>query len=170
MNLIFRLFYIYCTFKLKESVMPLGPCRTKFRCWFTDIDVLRHMNNGKYFSIMDLARVDLMARSGLLKKFSKLNWYPVVVSETIRFKKSIKLFQSFTVETSIIGWDKKALLINQKFIRPDNTIVCEAIVRGRFLKKSGGSVYTPELLKAAGIDSKPTALEPWVESWNEAQA
>ena len=43
----------------------LGLCLTPFRCWFTDLDVLRHMNNGKYFSIMDLARVDrILKKSG----------------------------------------------------------------------------------------------------------
>lgn len=171
MNLFFRLIYIYCTFKLRPPCDALGPCETVFRCWPTDIDILRHMNNGKYFSIMDLARVDLMARAGLLKKFSQLKWYPVVVAETGRFKKSIKLFDKFTVETSIIGWDEKAILVSQKFYRTnDNVLYFEAVVRGRFLKKSGGSVSISDLLKEAGIDqSKKIDLEPWLKEWNLAQ-
>ncbi|HEY4614342.1 MAG TPA: 4-hydroxybenzoyl-CoA thioesterase, partial [Citricoccus sp.] len=30
----------------------------------TDIDIARHINNGMYFSLMDLGRFDLMVRSG----------------------------------------------------------------------------------------------------------
>ena len=118
---------------------------------------------------MDLARVDLMARSGLLKKFSQLGWYPVVVAETARFKKSIQPFESFCIETSIIGWDEKAVLIGHKFFNGDK-VFCEAVVRGRFLKKTGGSVSIDELLKEAQINTPKPQLEDWVEQWNKSQA
>ena len=32
----------------------------------TDIDLLRHMNNGRYLSLFDLGRWDLLVRTGLL--------------------------------------------------------------------------------------------------------
>lgn len=34
------------------------------RVWPTDLDVQRHMNNGRYLSLMDLGRMDLLVRSG----------------------------------------------------------------------------------------------------------
>jgi hypothetical protein len=71
MNLIFRLIFTLLLSKARGPVSVLGPCLTPFRCWFTDLDILRHMNNGKYFSIMDLARVDLMIRAGLYKKLAQ---------------------------------------------------------------------------------------------------
>jgi acyl-CoA thioesterase FadM len=58
-----------------------------FRVWPTDLDIFNHMNNGKFLSLMDVSRFDVMLRSGSWKKFRKLNWYPVVVAETITFRK-----------------------------------------------------------------------------------
>lgn len=168
MNLYFRLLFILLFSRYRESVLSLGPCRTTFRCWPTDLDILRHMNNGKYFSLMDLARVDLMERAGLSKKMSERGWYPVVVAETAIFKKSLKLFNRFEIETKIIGWDKKAVLIKHTFFQKEK-IMCEAVVRGRFLRKSGGSVNVDELLEAFDITSDEPRIEPWISDWNQNQ-
>jgi len=168
MNLLFRLLRIFIVSRFRKKVGPLGPCITPFRCWPTDLDLLRHMNNGKYFSIMDAARVDFMIRAGLKQIFADQGWFPVVVAETVRFRRSITLFQAFDIHTSIIGWDAEAILIRQAFVRRDET-VCEAIVRGRFLKRSGGSVGIDELIAAVGVDGTSPALPQWIVDWNQQQ-
>lgn len=63
--------------------------RSRFRVWPTDLDVLRHMNNGKYLSLMDVARFDLMQRTGTWRVFQEEGWYPVVVNQTISYRKSL---------------------------------------------------------------------------------
>ena len=168
MNLYFRLFCILIVSRYRKKVEPFGPCRTPFRCWFTDLDILRHMNNGKYFSLMDLARIDLMKRAGLTSKLAQKGWYPVVVAETACFKKSIKLFDRFEVETKVVGWDEKAILIHQVFFR-GGEIMCEAVVRGRFLRKAGGSVSVSDLLDELSIEDKKPEVESWIEEWNRGQ-
>ena len=168
MNLYFRLFWISLFSRFKSAVPVLGPCRTSFRVWPTDLDVLRHMNNGMYFSILDLARVDMMTRSGLLAKFTAQGWYPVVVAETMRFRKSLKPFARFEVESRVIGWDEKATLMKQIFYLGD-TIMAEAVIRARFLKKAGGSVSTAELLALAGVQGSAPSLEPWIAEWDNQQ-
>lgn len=168
MNLIFRFIWILLVSKSRPKLGVLEACRTPFRCWPTDLDVLRHMNNGKYFSIMDLARVDLMTRTGVMTKLNSAGYYPVVVSETMKFRRSLKLWQKFDVETVVIGWDDKAFILQQRFISGD--VVCaEAVVRARFLKKSGGSVLPTEVLKMANTEQASPALQDWVKSWNQAQ-
>ena len=168
MNLFFRLILVSLFSRFKARISVLGPCETYFRCWPTDLDIQRHMNNGRYFSILDVARVDLISRSGLAKEISKRGWYPVVVAETIRFKKSINPFEKFKVETIVLGWDEKAFIIRQCFIRHDVRIA-EAIIRARFLKRSGGLVSPNELLDIAGLNSLSSELEPWVKQWNQNQ-
>lgn len=168
MNLLLRMLWTMLFSKSRGAVDAMGPCRTPFRCWPTDLDVLRHMNNGKYFSIMDLARVDLMTRSGLLPKLQAKGWYPVVVAESMRFRKSIDLFARFDVETVVLGWDDKAILVGQKFLKGD-AIVAEAVVRARFLKKTGGSVLPPEIMALAGLTGPSPALPEWIRAWNENQ-
>lgn len=168
MNLYFRLVWIYLFSRFRRPIGILEPCLTPFRCWLTDLDVLRHMNNGKYFSLLDLARVDLMVRARVLSKISTAGFYPVVVAETMRFKKSIKLFQKFDVETVILGWDEKAFIIGHKFVS-GQTLFAEAVVRARFLRKTGPSASTSEILEIAGVEHASPKLIPWVEEWNRSQ-
>jgi YbgC/YbaW family acyl-CoA thioester hydrolase len=168
MNLFFRLFWTLFVSRFRSPVSIMGPCSTPFRCLPTDLDVLRHMNNGVYLSLMDLARVDLMNRAGLAKKVAAKNWYPVVVAETIRFKKSLQLFDAFRIETRIVGWDEKAFLLEQKFFRK-SVCMAEAVVRARFLKKSGGSVSPQEFFTAMKITPPAVETPPWVSEWNQNQ-
>ncbi len=168
MNLIFRLIWTFLVSRFRSRVSVLGPCQTPFRCLPTDLDVLRHMNNGKYLSLMDLARVDLMSRAGLAQPISKKGWYPVVVAETIRFRKSLELFDAFVIDTSVIGWDEKAFLLEQKFLRK-KTCIAEAVVRARFLKKSGGSVMPQEILALIDYKEPSPHLPAWVKEWNSQQ-
>ena len=53
--------------------------RTNFVTLPTDQDILRHMNNGVYLSIMDVARFDMLMRNGVWQIFKEKGWYPVVV-------------------------------------------------------------------------------------------
>ena len=168
MNLFFRLLHTLTFSRFRTPVDIFSPCQTPFRCWPTDLDVLLHMNNGKYFSLMDLARVDLMIRAKLLKKLNQQGWYPVVVAETIRFKKSLKAFDSFVIETQVVGWDEKAILLQQQFLRKGE-VVCQAHIRSRFLKKTGGSVSPQELLNLIGTEGPSPELAPWLANWNDNQ-
>ena len=91
MNLWLRLLSLFCFSWFRERCDILGPCLTPFRVLPSDLDVLGHMNNGKYLSLLDLARTDIMIRSGVLPQLIKRQWYPVLAAETIAFKSSLKL-------------------------------------------------------------------------------
>jgi len=69
------------------------------------------------------------------------------------------------VETAIIGWDDKAFIISHRFLRGEE-LVAEAIVRSRFLKRSGGSVGSREILEIVGHREPSPALPAWVDAWN----
>lgn len=140
---------------------------TYFRTWPTDLDPLMHMNNGVYLSLMDLGRIDLMLRSGAFSKARKKGIYPVVASQTIRYRRSLKLFQPFTIKTKILCWDDKYFFIEQSFWSKGEPYT-NAIVRGRFLNKSGGKVSPKEIMALIGLDlespAMPRAVELWIES------
>ena len=57
----------------------------------TDLAILRHRTNGRYLSRFDLGRWDLLVRTGMLDVMKRNNWYAVVSSETITFRKSLEL-------------------------------------------------------------------------------
>ena len=98
MNLLFRLIRMLITAWLfgKRDVDTakalLEPARVTMRCWPTDMDLNFHMNNGRYLSIMDLGRVDMMLRAGFLTKALKRGWMPVVAASTMRYRRAIGPF------------------------------------------------------------------------------
>lgn len=169
MNLFLRLLATVVSSRARHKVGVLGPCRTPFRVWPTDLDVLRHVNNGVYLSIMDLARVDLMVRAGLADRIRAKGWYPVVVAETITFHRSLTLFQGFDIVTSVIGWDDRAMYLTQDFVRGDDTIA-QAVVKARLLGRDGERVTPDQLLSL--LDEAPTRpeLPGWVHDWAAATA
>ncbi len=130
----------------------------------TDLDVLGHMNNGVYLSIMDLGRQDLMQRSGALDKLFAAGFYPVAASETISFRKSLQPFQRFALETKIVGYDAKAVYVEQRFVA-GGELYAKAFVRARFLRKGGGTVALDELAAVTGADPSEVVLPEWLEGW-----
>lgn len=168
MNLLFRLLGVLLMYRFRTPVGILEVCRTPFHCWPNDLDLLRHMNNGRYLTIMDLGRTDLMYRAGLAKPIADHGYYPVVVSQMVRYRKSLQLWDRFEVQTRVLGWDDKAFLMSQKFYR-GQTVIAEAVVRARFLKKAGGSVKTSEILALAGVDQPSPEIPAWVSGWNTKQ-
>jgi acyl-CoA thioesterase FadM len=131
-----------------------------------DLDVLGHMNNGVYFSVMDLGRIDLGIRSGAWTEFSKRGWYPVAASETMSFRRSLKPWQRYVLETRVLGYDEKAMYTSQRFVSR-NEVYTEGIVRARFLGKTGGTVPMRELGAAVGIDISDYPVPDWVTRWAE---
>jgi len=169
MNLFLRLLLLLVTARFRGRCDILGPTRKRFLVWPPDLDVLLHVNNGVYLSMLDVARVDLMLRSGVAGILRRRGFYPVVAAETIRFRRSLQLFQSFEVETAIIGWDEKAFIIQHHFWR-GTELIADAVIRARFLRRGGGTVATRELLEAIGRSIDSPALPEWVDAWNRENA
>src|SRR6478672_13439092 len=92
------------------------PVSLPLRVLPTDIDIAMHVNNGMYLSLMDLGRFDLMARSGTWKAMRRRGWTPVVAGETIAFRRSLQLWQQYTIESKIIGLDEKAIYFEQRMV------------------------------------------------------
>lgn len=166
MNLFFRLAWLWIVGRFRSRVPAEGPCRTPFRVLPTDLDVLRHVNNGVYLSLMDLARVDLMRRSGLFAELARRGWYPVVTAETIQFRRSLEPFERFSIVTRVLGWDDRAIVVGQEFERGGET-VARALVRARFLRREGGTVPVDEVVALSGLgrDDLP-ALAGRAARWN----
>ncbi|MBK0418157.1 thioesterase family protein [Leucobacter sp. CSA1] len=146
--------------------------RSRFRVWPTDLDVLRHMNNGKYLSIMDIARFDLIQRNGLLAVLEREKWYPVVVGQTISYRKSLNPWQRFWIESKLLGFDEQAVYLEQRFVRPDARrrpeIHARAVVRARILRRSGGVVPVAEILERTGADPDRLRVPEEVLAWGRS--
>jgi acyl-CoA thioesterase FadM len=172
-NLIFRLAWLALTARFRRRVDLLGPALTPFRVLPTDCDVLLHVNNGVYLSLMDLGRVDLMLRSGMFAQLRARGWYPVVAGQTIQYFKSLNPFDRFAIETRIVGWDERSFYVEQRFLRRGE-VVAQAVVRARFLTsgKDDGprrTLGTAEVLALGGHREPSPPIPEWVTRWSEDQ-
>jgi YbgC/YbaW family acyl-CoA thioester hydrolase len=163
-NLFFRVIWLFLTVRRKTPLNFRDVDRLPMRARWTDLDPLRHVNNGVYLSMMDLGRVDLMVRSGVWKKLTDAGFYPVVASQTITYRKSLQWRQRFVLETRMAGYHDKGLFVEQRFV-VDGEIYAQAFVKARFLKRAGGTVSIEELNEVAGEDLTKIRLEPWVTRW-----
>ena len=142
-------------------------CSTQFRVVPTDLDLNLHMNNARYFAWMDIARLDLLQRTGLLKVFKAKKWFPVVADETISFGKSLDLFDRVSVITKIRGWDEKFIFLEQRFER-NNETVAGGIVKSCILNKNG-PIPTHVVLSELMHDKKSPELSTWIKDWAKAR-
>lgn len=140
--------------------------RIGFRVWPTDVDLLMHMNNGRYLSYMDLGRVDLIERTGVQAKLSVEGIYAVVAAQTITYRKSLNLFQRFTIESKLLGADERSVYLEQRFtVR--GQVYARAVVRGRFIRKGAGPIMVSEIGEITGSDWRQYELPPEVVAWSE---
>ena len=164
MKYYFRLLWLVLTRHRRPRCALTGPCRTDFRVLPNDLDVLGHMNNGAYLTIADLGRTDLLLRAGLFGPIRQRGWYPVVAAETIRFRRSLRPFQRYSITTRVLAWTARSFYLEQHFERRGETIAV-ALIDVRFLAGVAGPVATSDVLSlsAQGVESPP--LPAWIENW-----
>lgn len=148
---------------------PAAVGRIRLTTLPTDIDILRHMNNGRYLSVFDLGRWDLLVRTGLWDVMKHNGWYAVVSSETVTFRKSLELWQRFDVESRMIGHDDKAVYLEHRAV-VDGEVYARAIIRARMMKRAGGTLRHEELFAAVGYPDGVPDVEAWVHEWAAASA
>lgn len=148
---------------------PRSVGRLRLRTLPTDIDLLGHMNNGRYASLFDLGRFDLLIRTGIWDAMNAQGWYAVVASETVTFRKSLQLWQRFDIESRFVGHDDRAVFLEHRAV-VDGEVYARVIVRSRMLRRSGGTVSNEELFAAVGKPQGLPEVEPWIHDWASASA
>ena len=169
MHLIFRTLLLLLTARRRPALDIWDSSTLSLRVLPTDIDIAMHVNNGMYFSLMDLGRFELMVRAGVWDTFRRKGWSPVVGAETISFRKSLTLGQQYSIETRIIGFDDRAIFFEQRMVA-DGEIHARAYIATRLVSKQG-PVSNEEIFAAVG--QRPPAdlvLPEWLHEWRENNA
>ena len=166
MNMFLRLVVVFLRSRLRGPAGALGPCRTPFRVRPTDLDPLGHVNNGVYFTLFDLGRVELMLRSGLYRRFNRQGWYVVVTAETGTFRRELRPFRRFDLDTRVLGWDERHLYFEHRVVS-GGRMSTSAVIQVRFLARDGERI-APERVVGL-LPNAPTRpeLPEWVAEWGK---
>jgi acyl-CoA thioesterase FadM len=175
MNLIFRVLWVilYSFFRPKIDHV-LSPSRLTLRVWPNDLDTNWHMNNGRYLTIMDLGRFDLILRTGLLQLMLKQKSVPILAAATIRYRLPLDPWQKFHLDTRVVCWDDKWVIMEQRFIHADGpkagAVAAIGLVKGSFWDKANKTtVPTQKLLDILGITDHSPPFPPEVAAWLAAE-
>ena len=163
-NLIWRTILHFWLASRAPAVGPLDVVRTTMRVLPTDLDIYRHMNNGRYLSIADIGRFELLRRSGIFARLSENQWYPVVQCSTITHRRSLMPWQKFVLESRLIGADERAVYLEHRFMVKDE-MYARLVLKGRFLKRSGGTVTVTEMARALDVDISQLSVPEWIHRW-----
>lgn len=146
---------------LEISIVPM-------RVWPSDLDLNLHMNNGRYLTLMDLGRVDLMVRTGLWRLVFRRGWRPMVGSATVRFRRPLAPLARFELRTRLACWDSKWFFMEQRFVRGGRAYGVGMV---KALMRSGSRNVAPaEMLAALGKPAESPPMPPGVEEWLAAEA
>ncbi len=174
MNLWFRLLWVLLTARRRGSLdLPGGASTLSFRVWPHDLDLSVHMNNGRYLTLMDLGRLDILVRSGLWREVMRHHWTPIASAIAIRFQRELRPFQKFRLETRLLCWDATLVVMEQIFVVDGGPRDGQTAARGLF---KGGLydrvekkfVEISQLMSLMGVSQASPPATPEVEAFLHA--
>lgn len=174
MNLWLRLIWYVITARWRPEIsLPEGRSILRFRVWPHDLDTSLHLNNGRYLTLMDQGRLDLMVKGGLWRAVLRHRWTPVATAVKIRFRREIRLFEPFRIETRILAWDATHVIIEQVFLfeqgRRKDAIAAHALFKGGLYDRTDKAFVPVErLMREAGVIASSPAPSAEVEAFLKA--
>lgn len=166
MNLWLRLLWFAVTAGRRgKLVMPQAASVLLFRVWPTDLDVSGHMNNGRYLTIMDFGRTDLVLRSGLWRALKRHRWAPIASAILIRYRREMRAFERYTLHTRLLGWSEMTVVMEQRFVfeggANSGQVAARALFKGGIYDR-GARAFVPvaRLMQEIGLDVESPPLSP----------
>lgn len=174
MNLWFRLLWLLLAARWRPALtLPHEASRLVFRVWPSDLDTSLHLNNGRYLTLMDLGRLDVMLRSGLLAAAMRHRWTPIASAVKIRYRREMRAFQRFHLLTRLVAWDRASVIMEQTFVvsggRHDGQVAAQALFKGGLYDR-GGKRFVPisELMQTIGTFAESPEPAPEVKAFLKA--
>ncbi len=171
MNLWLRLVWLLLTSLFRPRLaLPGDRSALTLRVLPNDLDLSLHMNNGRYLTVMDLGRIDLLLRSGLAREVWRHGWTPVANAAVIRFRRELRLFERYRLETQILTWSEQAVVMAQTFVFAggdrEGQIAARALIKGAIYDRKA-SRYVPisELMATINTVAESPAATEEVEAF-----
>lgn len=162
-----RLFKILIKAKFGASLNVNQESVLKMRVFLGDIDFYPELNNGRHLTLMDMGRLDLAQRTGLLQLAHRQKWGFAVAGASVRYRHRLKAFKCFELHTRIVAIDDRWFYFHQNTIQKGK-IHSSALVRAGITSKQG-LVPIRKILDALGKPDWNPGMPKWVRAWSEAE-
>jgi acyl-CoA thioesterase FadM len=166
MNLWFRLLFLLFRRPWRRPVDGLATTVTRLRVWPLDLDFNRHVTNGRYFTLADVARMDYVLRTGAFRVALRAKALPIVGDTWGKFRRELKLFESFEIHTRMLGWDAKWSYLEHRFISRKR-VVAVVVMRGLF-RAAEGTISPSVFCRELGLPEDSPGMPQWLTDWSKA--
>jgi len=165
MNLWLRLIKVMLGALFARRIGILSTSRITLRVWPNDLDFNGHVNNGRFLTLADLGRIDFMVRTGSLGVARKHRAIPIVADAMAKFRRDLRPFQRFVLESRVVGWDEKWIFLEHRFI-VEGRVIGVVAIKGVFRNRAG--TLPPRLLlnELGQPGESAPALPDWLLGWH----
>lgn len=164
MNLWLRLAWLLISSPFRPRLPPLGVSRVRLRVWLNDLDSYGHMNNGRYWTIFDLGRVDLIVRTGIATRVRRAGWTPLLGGGAVRFRRELLPLRPFVLESRLLGWAGTRLIIEQRVLtgpKHDEVATRALVIVGFYHRRERRFMPMKTLFEILGLEAfESPPLEP----------
>jgi len=166
MNLWFRLFLMLLRRPWRRPVSAFATTVVRMRVWPLDLDLNRHVTNGRYFTLADIGRMDYVLRSGAFRVALRQRALPIVGDVWGKFRRELRVFESFEIHTRMLGWDDKWSFMEHRFVK-DGRVAGVVIMRGLFRGRQG-NVPPGDFAGELGLPAQSPPLPDWLSDWSDS--
>ncbi|MEO8296755.1 MAG: thioesterase family protein [Burkholderiales bacterium] len=145
MNLYLRLCWVILRslFRARRSVHEATTL--ELRVWPNDLDVNRHMNNGRFMSIVDLAIVELLMRTGFMSVVRSLGGHIVVGGSLITFRQQLTPFAKYRLQLQYLGCNPHWHVFGFVFLSRNGAIAAKGLLKGGAVRRGQGLLTSPRI-------------------------
>ena len=141
--------------------------RSELICWPHDIDMWMELNNGRTLTMMDLGRVIMFRRMGLVDVMRRKRWAGTIAGASIRYRRRIRMFERIEMQSAVIGWDDRFTYAEQSLWRGEEC--CSHALLRMAVTDKDGIVTSDRFAEALGISPESPPLPEWVSAWIDAE-
>lgn len=149
MSLYFRLLLTIIFAYLKPNVsMHKSLILQKKMVWPHDVNHDGRMNKGRCMTLLDLAILESLVRSGFLKVVLSLKATIVLGGAQLKFLAPLKIFEIYTLKMQYLGESSNWHVFEYAFVNSKGVVCVEGLLKGGVVKRKQGLVKADVILNA----------------------
>lgn len=167
MNLYLRLLITWISCLRAKSQSPLTASTRTQRVLPNDVDLLGHMNNGRFFQVMDVARFDWMLRTGVWRALRSEGWRPCLGGSLVHYRRPLRAFAKYSLKTRLLGYEGPWVLLEHRFHDSNGRLVAVACTRAA-MRSRGRLMKGRDVFSTIDATALNLRLPGYVARWLEA--
>lgn len=174
MNLYLRLIWVFLRARFRPALAMHDTSTLTLRVLPTDLDLNRHMNNGRFMTILDLAIVDLLVRTRFMRVVRHLGGHIVEGGAMITFRQSLTPFAKYQLQLKYLGCNPHWHVFAFAFLNDKGAVAARGLVKGGAVRKGRGLLTSARIWREFealfGERVMPPPLPAYAREWLELEA